>query len=99
MSVGRTQTFSMCIRITLKFSFFPLSVPFFREHHHPESRDYTRRTQQVGKGRAGPMEELWGSWGRVLLGPNMKTGMSGTIAMETGAEERGSKWEQEMISY
>lgn len=29
----------------------------------------------------------------------MGIGVSGTIAMETGAEERGSKWRQEMIGY
>ena len=32
-----------------------------------------------------------------LLGPHLWTGVGGTVAMEVGAEERGSKWGQEMV--
>lgn len=98
MNFGRTQTFGMCIRITLKFSFFPLSVP--SENITTLNPETTPKelSRWVREG-LDLWRSHWGSWERVLLGPNMKIGVSGAIAVETGAEESSSKWEQEMISY
>lgn len=45
------------------------------------------------------MGELRGSRREGLCGPNMGPGVSGTLAMEMGAEERGSKPRQEMVGY
>lgn len=44
-------------------------------------------------------EKCRGLWRRGLLGLDMGISVSGTIALEVGAEERGSKWRQEIVGH
>lgn len=44
-------------------------------------------------------ERSWGLWRQSLLGLGVGIGVNGTMALEVGAQERGSKWWQEMVGY